>query len=450
MNSQSQSVPAEAGPTPNDEAKSAAKAARGRLFANANFRWLLGGGALSMLGDQFTLIALPWLVLKLTGDPLSLGLVLAIVGLPRAVFILVGGAIVDRYSPKWVLFMTKLLNGGLIGALALLVWSGSVELWMVYALSLAIGLVTAFSYPAGSAIMPRTVPAEMLQPANGALMGLRQLSVLIGPLMAGLLIAAFGDAPAAAQARLENARGLGLAFAFDAASFFISAWTLSRVQMAASAAQGAAQSVLSAVREAITTMWRDAELRTLCLYFAAIGFFVGGPIQVALPVLANSQLPDGAASLGLLLGGHGVGALLGMALGGMRPNWRLKTLGLTVLAIDGIAGLVFLPFGHISATWQGIALLAPLGALGGFVQVAVFTWMQQRVPPAMLGRAMSVFMFIFMGLAPLAAAAAGAALRVLSPAGLFTASGAALLLIVLLGLSLTPIRRIRDRAAAAA
>lgn len=422
-----------------------------RLFANANFRWLLGGGALSMLGDQFTLIALPWLVLKLTGDPLSLGLVLAIVGLPRAIFILVGGAIVDRYSPKRVLFATKLLNGGLIGALALLVWSGSVELWMVYALSLAIGWVTAFSYPAGSAILPRTVPAEMLQPANGALMGLRQLSVLVGPLMAGLLIASFGDAPAVAQGHLENAQGLGLAFAFDAASFFISAWTLSRVQLSASGAQGAAhaatQSVLDAVREAMLTMWRDVELRTLCLYFAAIGFFVGGPIQVALPVLANSQLPDGAASLGFLLGGHGVGALLGMAVAGLRPNWRLKTLGLTVLAIDAVAGLVFLPFGQISATWQGIALLAPLGALGGFVQVAVFTWMQQRVPPAMLGRAMSVFMFIFMGLAPLAAAAAGAALRVLTPAGLFMSSGAALLVIVLLGLGLTPIRRIRDRQA---
>ena len=84
--------------------------------------------------------------------------------------------------------------------------------------------------------------------------------------------------------------------------------------------------------------------------------------------------------------------------------------------------------------------------MGGFVQVAVFSWMQQRVPPEMLGRAMSLFMFIFMGLAPLAAAAAGAALRVLNPAALFTASGAALLVIVSVGAVLTPIRQIRDAA----
>jgi MFS family permease len=425
-------------------ATDAAKDARRALFANANFRWLLGGGALSMLGDQFTLIALPWLVLKLSNDPLELGLVLAIVGLPRALFILIGGAIVDRYSPKAVLMWTKLLNAGLIGLLALLVWSSAVQLWMVYALALAIGLVTAFSFPAGSSILPKTLPSEALQTANGALMGLRQLTALLGPLLAGLLIAAFGEQ----AARLENARGLGLAFAFDVATFLLSAWTLSKVRLlTATNAPQEQQSVLAAVAEAIGTMWRDQALRTLCLYFAAIAFFVGGPIQVALPVLASTQVAGGAAALGLLLAGHGVGSLIGMLVAGMRPTWRLGTLGLTVLAIDGIAGLVFLPFGHITAVWQGLALLAPLGALAGFVQVAVFTWMQKRVPPAMLGRAMSVFMFIFMGLAPLAAAAAGAALRLMSPATLFTACGLALLLIVLLGLTVTPIRRINDRPA---
>ncbi|WP_310384774.1 hypothetical protein [Roseateles sp.] len=128
-----------------------------------------------------------------------------------------------------------------------------------------------------------------------------------------------------------------------------------------------------------------------------------------------------------MLAGHGLSSLTGMLVAGMRPTWRLGTLGFTVLAIDGVAGLVFLPFGHITAVWQGVALLRPLGSLAGFVQMVVFTWMQKRVPPAMLGRAMSVFMGIFTGLAPLAAAAAGAALRLMSPAALFTACGLALL-----------------------
>ncbi|WP_374437764.1 MFS transporter [Inhella sp.] len=410
-----------------------------RLFANANFRWLLGGGLLSMLGDQFTLIALPWLVLRLTGDPLVLGLVLAVMGLPRAAFILVGGALVDRHSPQRVLLLTKLLNALWVGLLALLVLCGALQLWMVYALALAIGLTTAFSYPAASSILPLSLPAPLLRAANGSLMALRQFSVLIGPLLAGGLIALLAEPGAAG---VQDARGLGLAFGFDALSFLVSSWTLRQVRLLSRPQTGGAP-VGAAIAEALRHCWNDVELRTLCLYFAAIGFFVGGPIQVALPVLAQQQLPGGAAALGLLLAGHGGGVLVGMALSGLRRRFGLGNLGATVLLIDAIAGCVFLPFGHIHAAWQGVLLLAPLGALAGFVQVAVYTWMQQRVPPAMLGRAMGLFMFLFMGIAPLAAAAAGAGLALWGPQALFTFSGVALLGLVALGL-FTPLRRLRD------
>ena len=414
---------------------------RRALFANANFRWLLGGGFLSMLGDQFTLLALPWQVLQLSSDPLVLGTVLALASLPRAVFILIGGAIVDRYSSQAVLQLSKWANALLLGTLAAMVASGTVSLQAVYAISLLIGLATAFSYPAGSSILPQALPPALLQPANGVLMALRQLSALLGPVTAGLLIA--GQASGLDTSAAPGRSGLAWAFALDALSFVLSSWTLSRVRLLPRTAPLAdAQSVLQAVAEALRWCWRDIELRSLCLYFAAVSFFVGGPLQVALPVLAKNQLPEGAAGLGLLLTVHGVGSLIGMAIAGLRPNWRLSTLGGTVLLIDTVAALVFMPFGHIHASWQGAALLLPLGVLGGLVQVAVFSWMQQRVPPAMLGRAMSVFMFIFMGVAPLAAALAGAALRFLAVADLFTAAGACLLLIVLLGLWLTPIRRI--------
>ena len=115
-----------------------------------------------------------------------------------------------------------------------------------------------------------------------------------------------------------------------------------------------------------------------------------------------------------------------------------------MLAIDALAGLTFLPFGHITATWQGMAMLAPLGLLLGFVRVAVFSWMQKRVPPAMLGRTMSLVLFIIMGLAPLASAGAGAALRVLSLGMLFQLSGAMLLAIVATGALLTRLRDVSD------
>lgn len=407
---------------------------RRELFGNANFRWLLGGGLLSMLGDQFTLLALPWLVMSLSNDPLVLGTVLALGSLPRALFILVGGALVDRHSPKTVLLLTKWINFGLLALLAGLTAHGGLTLPLVYALTLAIGLATAFSYPAGSAILPQAVPAALIQPANGVLMGARQLVLLLGPVLAGLLVTG-GGGPAL------QGQSLAMAFGFDAVSFAISAWTLSRVRTAPREVQDA-QPVLGAIAESMRACWQDRELRALFLYFAAIAFFVGGPIQVALPVLAAERLPGGAAALGVMLAAHGLGALAGMAVSGLRPQWRLATLGGTVLLIDAIAGGVFLLFGHVHAAWQGAALLLPLGALGGFVQVAVYSWLQRRIPPQMLGRSMALFMFIVMGLAPLASAAAGAALRVLDVTELFTAASLCLLAVVTLGALLTPIRRI--------
>lgn len=407
---------------------------RRAMLRNANFRWLLGGGLLSMLGDQFTLLALPWLVMSISRDPLVLGTVLALGSLPRAVFILVGGALVDRHSPRRVLWLTKWINAALLGTLAALTAAGAITLPQVYALTLAIGLATAFSYPAGSAILPQAVPVALLQPANGLLMGAGQLVLLLGPVLAGLLVTT-GGAPGLGRG------GLAWAFGFDAFSFAVSAWTLARVQTAAREAK-AAQPVFAAIAESLRSCWQDRELRALFLYFSAIAFFVGGPIQVALPVLASERLPGGAAALGLMLAAHGLGALAGMAVSGLKPHWRLSTLGGTVLLIDSLAGAVFLVFGHVHAAWQGALLLLPLGALGGFVQVAVYSWLQRRIPPAMLGRSMALFMFIVMGLAPLASAAAGAALRVLDVTQLFTAAAACLLVVVALGAAFTPIRRI--------
>jgi len=401
------------------------------LMRDRNFLWLLGGGSLSMLGDQFTLLALPWLVLKMTGDTLVVGTVLAVASLPRAIFMLVGGALVDRSSPKKVLMMTKYINALLLGALALMVYEGALSVWSVHAMALLIGLTSAFSFPAGSSIMPQVVPPELLQPANGLLMGVRQISLLLGPSIAGLLIAAFGDASGGIG---SAAAGVAAAFLVDSLSFLISAWTLAKVQLRAiEKPASTGESVLRSIGEAMKAMWDDRLLRALLLYYGATAFMIGGPLQVALPTLAARNLTQGAEAFGTLMAVHGLGALVGMAVSGAKPDWKIGSLGTTILCIDAVAGLLFLPFGHIDALWQGMLLIAPLGVLAGFIQVVAFSWMQRRVPPAMIGRAMSVFMFIFMGLSPLSGPAAGWLLRWMSLADLFTATGLAFLAIVAVG-----------------
>jgi len=437
------------------------KLQRAALMRNHNFKWLLRGGVISMLGDQLTMVALPWLVLKLTGDTLALGLVIALMSVPRAVFILIGGAVVDRYSPKRVLMLSKYANALLLGLLTLLVLNNQptmtvslsaslsvtldlnahLTLMIIYVLALGIGLAQAFGIPSGTSIMPQAIAAEHLQAANGFLMGLRQLSMLIGPLMAAGLLALSGNSGGV----IADARGLAFAFGLDCLSFLASAWTLSKVgKLATPAQQEAQQSVLRSVGAGLMMVWNDVPMRMCFIYWGIVSLFIGGSMQVAIPVLASEQL-HGASALGLLMGANGAGMLLGMA-GAAVAGARLRfaSFGTLLLLVDGVAGLLVMPLGAVQAAWQAAALMLALGLLSGYMQINVFTWIQRRVPPHMMGRAMSIFMFIFMGLAPLSAAVTGWVLTVISLSQLFFGGGIILVVFAALAYLFTPIRAITN------
>ena len=438
---------------------------RAALLRDLNFQWLLRGGVISMLGDQLTMIALPWLVFRLTGDTIALGLVIALMSIPRAVFILVGGALVDRHSPKRVLMLSKYANAALLAILALLVldhqpahtldvgaalsltvvMTPHLTLMAIYVLALCIGLAQAFGIPSGTSIMPLAIAPEHLQAANGMLMGLRQLSMLVGPLIAAGLLAIGGQAHVQGHgggAMVADARGLALAFGLDCLSFLVSAWTLSKVRLlAAPATTQAPEPVLRAVGAGLAMVWRDVPLRTCFIYWGAVSLLIGGAMQVGLPVLAAAL--HGATTLGLLMGVHGAGTLLGMgaaAIGGARL--RLATFGTLILLIDGAVGLLVMPLGAVGAVWQAAVLMLAIGTLAGFMQINVFTWIQRRVPPHMMGRAMSIFMFIFMGLAPLSAGATGWLLTVIPLSQLFAGGGMILVLCAALAYVFTPMRHI--------
>ncbi|TFW17114.1 MFS transporter [Duganella callida] len=433
---------------------------RAALKRDPNFKWLMRGGVISMLGDQMSMIALPWLVLKLSGDTLALGLVIALMSVPRAVFILIGGALVDRYSPKHVLMLSKYANAVLLALLTLLVLKTSssptvplgdslsltvamtpqLTLDLIYALALGLGLAQAFGMPSATSIMPLAIAPAHLQAANGMLMGLRQVSMLIGPLLAAGLLAVAGNG----NGVVSDARGLALAFGFDCLSFVVSAWTLSKVRLLPRPAPASAepqQSVLRSVGAGLRMVWDDVPLRMCFIYWGTVSLFIGGAMQVAIPVLANDL--HGASTLGLMMGAHGAGTLLGMGVAAkVGARLRFATFGAMILLVDALAGLLLMPLGLVHAAWQACALMLTLGLLGGYMQINVFTWIQRRVPPHMMGRAMSIFMFIFMGLAPLSAAATGWLLTLLTLSQLFLGGGMILMLFAAGAYLFTPMRTI--------
>lgn len=422
-----------------DNPPTEARPVRARLFANRNFRLLFGGSSVSALGDQFTLVALPWLVLRLTGSPAALGLVLAAMALPRAIFMLIGGAMVDRLSARRILLLARGVNAVLVALLAALVLGGAIAMPAVYAIALCIGVATAFAYPAGSALLPQLVATTQLASANALFMGMRQLSLFIGPALAGLVIGVHAGHGAA------ESRGLGLAFAVDAASFLASLASLWMIRSAADRPpRPTGKGVLGDIAAGVHHVWGDLPLRAFMLYAAVVTAFVGGPIQVGLPVLANNRMDLGAASLGILMTANGGGMLVGGFLSRLVARAVRGRLGMLVLCMDTLAGVALAALALAHSTMYGALLLAGVGVLAGIAQIAIVTWIQQRVPPAMMGRTMSLLMFTFMGIGPVSAAVAGSLLKVLSLGALFAGTGLALSAIALACLAHPALRRIGE------
>src|SRR3989442_1529029 len=157
-------------------------------LAVRDFRLLWLGQSVSLFGDQFYLIALPWLTLRLTGSAFALGTVLMIAGGTRALFQLLGGALSDSVSSKWLMVVSSVIRAVVTALIAVVVLLGVTQLWHLYILSFIFGMVDAVFFPAFMATIPTLVTADHLPAGNAELRGTGRLMSLMGPATAGILI----------------------------------------------------------------------------------------------------------------------------------------------------------------------------------------------------------------------------------------------------------------------
>jgi len=390
-----------------------------------DYRLLWIGQGISHLGDQFHLIALPWLVLSLTHDPLQLGFVLALAGVPRALLLLIGGAFADRHSPRTIMLVSDVVRCALTGVLAAAVLTGSVRVWMVYALAPALGVVSGFFMPAAEAALPRLVRSDELEGGNALMMGADQLASFVGPALAGTLIALFGVSHVAGQ-QAGSLTGVGVAFAVDALSFAASAATLLFICSLPALGTGGGRHPLAAVAQGLRFTMSRPGFRWLLGLVAAVNLLLVGPLFVGIPVLAQSRFSEGAAAFGFLVSAYGVGNLSGMIVAGTAPRPSSRAFTTVVLALFMGFGLVVAALAFITSVWAGVALLAALGIGNGYVAVVMMTLVQRLTPTHMLGRVMSLVMLAMLGVTPLSQAAAGAIVK-LGPTALFVGCGTAML-----------------------
>jgi MFS family permease len=357
-----------------------------------HFRNLWLGSTVSLLGDQFYLVALPWLVLQLSGSSLALGTIMMAAAIPRGLLMLMGGAVSDRLAPRNIMLVTTVARTLLVAVIALLTWMHWIEIWQLYFLAFAFGVADAFGLPASQALLPTLVAHDQLTAANSIFSSSMQASSLLGPAPAGLVIKAWG---------------LATAFFIDAASFLFAIVPLARLPRPVPARPSAENrpSMLHSIGQGLRYVWHDPALRSLVLLVGGINLWAMGPVLVGLPVLAKVRFGSSAA-YGTMMSCFGGGALCGMILAGMTRSRRRRGMRfLTLVAAEavGLAAIAFVPQFVLVA-----AILVGIGVAAGLANVSIMAWIQGYVDHAMMGRVMSVLMFGAFGLMPVSLVLAGA------------------------------------------
>lgn len=377
-----------------------------RPLAERNFRLLWLGEGVSVFGNHFQALALTWVILDVLKAPgLALGMVMMASAIPRALFMLFGGVLSDRLSPRLVMLVSNAGSCVLAAGLAFLVFAHTrgaytLELWHLYILSVIFGIVGAFFLPAMMTMIPRLLGKERLEAGNALVMGTMELAGLVGPAAAGVVVAVVGTA---------------LAFGVDAATFAFATVMLFLMKGVSPRAQPTGDgegmlsqptrtdSALTDIKNGFRYAWSQPGIRAQLPAIAAVNFCVVGPIGVGLPVLIH-RLTGEATSLGIVMAVAGCGGLFGTLVAG---SIRLRHRGLLLIAVFIISGGGVAMLGLMPNVWA-IALLVGAAAIGnGLANVMIIAWFQGETRPDMLGRVMSLIMFASAGLIPVSLALAG-------------------------------------------
>jgi hypothetical protein len=389
------------------------------------FRRLWIGSGISMLADQAFLVALTWLVLRVAGSGAQLGAVLAVASVPGAVLMPVGGVLSDRSSPVPVMIWASSGRVLLLALLAVLILTDATRLWHVYAISAGLSALDALYYPASMAVVPSLVNQDRLGAANALIQGVEQASSVLGPALAGSLLALLG---------------LGASFGATALLFLIATALFGALSRAAKPAVSPAgdvpeeegrqsSSTRAELIEGLHYVLREPVIRTLLLVVLGTNVAMMGPLYVGGAVLAEWRL-GGAGAFGTLVAAAGVGSLIGIV--GAGSVGRFRRRGLIELSLTGVLGIIVASIAFVPNLAVAIPLAIAIGATASFLGVITISWLQERAVPDLLGRVMSLAMFSAVALDPISFALAGLLVEI-NLTAMFAGAGALLLLTALLG-----------------
>ena len=360
------------------------------LKRHRNYRLFFTGQLVSVIGTWMQNIALAWLVIELTSSPVAVGILAFCRFVPFTVFGLFAGVVADRVENRKLVIGTQLVSMLLSAVLTVVVLTGSATLWLVYVLAALGGCALVFDAPGRHALTFQLVGREELPNAVALNASLFNASRVVGPSLAGVLIAAFG---------------VGACFAINTVSFLavLASLLLMRQEELVPVKRDAEPpSMLRSIGEGLRYARVTPEVR-LILAIVTVVSTVGFNFHVILPLLASETLDTGPEVFGILSACFGAGALVGAlltaALG--RASWKVLVAG------TGGFSLTLLAIAPLENVWACAVLLFVTGACFTLWTSNANAILQLGAPDHLRGRVVSLFLWAFAGLAPLGGLLAG-------------------------------------------
>jgi MFS family permease len=361
-----------------------------RALRHRNYRLFIAGQFLSLIGTWMQSVAQSWLVYRLTGSSTMLGAVSFASLIPVFLLSPVGGAAADRHDRRRIIIAAQSAMMLLAFALAGLTLSGHVRVWQIVALAALSGVANAFDVPGRQSFLVAMVGKVDLMNAIALNSSMFNSARIVGPAIAGVLVAAVGE---------------GWCFFLNGLSFVAVLSSLLRMRVDTARADAALESPIAAILQGFGWVRRTGPVLALLLLLG-LSSVAGMPYSVLLPVFADRVLGGGPQALGFLTGASGAGALAGAL--SLAARRGVKGLGRYVVLASSAFGCALLVFSLSRTLWLSAALLVPVGFSVMVQMAASNTLIQTMVPDSLRGRVMSMYSMVFLGMAPFGGFLAGA------------------------------------------
>ncbi|MGG3726392.1 MFS transporter [Bacillus wiedmannii] len=395
--------------------KSALKENAKPLLKNTNFLFLWAATLFSSFALAFFTFSQTWYIAKTLNLEASLGVVFVALSVPRLIFMIIGGAVADKFPKKNIMFYSNIIRAILVATILTWFIVGDVTLYTFALFALFFGLADAFFWSADGSILPELVEKSRLTQANSLTQMSNQASVILGPVLGGILI------------KFTNYETI---FSITILLLIVAAILVQKIQFTMPEQQNTDKGMFTSIKEGILYVKESPFLSTFLICSAFLNLFLIGPMQVGFPLFVKNVLHGDSLQFSYLEASVGGGMAIGAVIVGLKNINRRRGLFCIIMML--LSGVFFLSINFSTVLWQ--ALLAGMfyGITIAMAIVPLMAMIQSTVKEEMMGRVMSLLMLSSMGFIPLSYAFTSIALAIGIPIVTVMKSGAIAVIVFVL------------------